>query len=226
MEYQGVVISVEVHMPEKFKPDTHSKGKLSDGFRKADQGQNYSELTEEHVFNYGLKDGAENIGQISRTNETDDARNTGPDSKSKKEKFRQLIEKITNDFYNDMIFWSLSDFKEHGQAYRDWLNEKASDAYENEDYETFQSLSEQAELMYKKEQNILSNMSLSEEEKKLVLIELWKEQDPKLVEEFIAEYKTVASDVAIEKKNSFDDNIKNPEVETLKDSTTIPGLKI
>ena len=123
--------------------------------------------------NYNMRgDSDDSIGRIT-TNANQKDKNSKYHSKKEKQ-LRQLIEKITSDFYSNMSLWSLSDFQTHGNAYRDWLHEQANEAYENGDYNTFKSLTEQAEEMYDKEQGIVNDLSLTEEEKKLALIELWK----------------------------------------------------
>ncbi|MCB1531519.1 MAG: hypothetical protein KDJ35_01485 [Alphaproteobacteria bacterium] len=68
---------------EAFKPQDSLKGFLSTQFEEraaddkgwaADQSLSHREQTEEHAFHYGMKDGASSIGQISRTNENEEAR--------------------------------------------------------------------------------------------------------------------------------------------------------
>ena len=176
--------------------------------------------------NYNMRgDSDDSIGRITtNANQKDKS----PKYLSKKEKqFRQIIEKMTSDLYNSMSLWSLSDFQTHGNAYRDWLHQQANEAYEDGDYDTFKSLTEQAEKMYDKEQKIINDLSLTDEEKKLALIELWEEQDQALVEEFITEYKDLASDVVLKKDNSYDDGIENPKVATPEENTmVVKGLNI
>ncbi len=176
--------------------------------------------------NYNMRgDSENNIGRIATNAHQQDKSDEYLSKKGKQ--FRQLIEKMVSDFYTNMSLWSLSDFQDNGKAYRNWLHKQANKAYGNGNYDTFKSLTEQAEEMYGKEQKIINDLSLTEEEKKQALTELWEEQDQELVEEFIEEYKGLASDVALKKDNSYDKSIENLEVATPEQNATlVKGLNI
>ena len=173
-------MSHQTHIPDEFKPAIGAKGSLSESFWAADQGPNHNEITEDHAFNYGMKDGAGAIGQIGRINENDDARDIGSDGKSKKEKERRLqdiINKVLQDLYDNMDTWSADDFKDFNKAVADKYREKMRATYDAGDFALYATYSDDLNEFLEKSDAIWDDPNITEEEKKEANEELFKEQD-------------------------------------------------
>lgn len=189
-----------------------------------DNGPSHKDKLEDDVFQYGIKDSANEIGQIARTNESLENHQI----KLRKKKWESFLRNAVNDFYKNMISWSLDDFIDHGHAYRAWLNEEAQAAYDAGDIETGNRLSDLAHEFYIQEQSILNDPNLDEAEKKRQLKALWEDQEQALIEQFIQEYDTPASRSLLQEKNrAYRASIEKPDIDTTahNNSITVPGLK-
>ena len=80
---------------------------------------------------------------------------------------------------------------------------------------------------FEKEQAILNDNNLDENQKKEALEELWKDQNQEIIEEFIVQYQGQTSKVVINKKTNFDnqvDDVNHTKIES--NEITIPGIKL
>jgi len=175
---------------------------------------------------YAVRGDIEDIGRIA-TNSTQELGGERSPEKSKKRRLEDQIIRMTNDFYNNMANWSLMDFRANNVAYRGWLNEQAQIAYENGNIEKGNSLSEIAHEFFEKEQAILNDTTLDENQQKEALKELWKDQNQEIIEEFIVQYSGQTSEVVINKKTNFDNQVEDVNHAKIESNEiTIPGIKL
>lgn len=168
---------------------------------------------------YAMRGEIEDIGRIA-TNAQQEFRGERSAAKRQRRRREDRLVRMTRDFYYNMDNWSMADFKTNGTIYRGWLNEQAELAYESGNTQKGNTLSETAHEFFIKEQEILGNDELNEEQKKVALKELWKDQDQELIEEFVAEFDGKTSDFAKDKLMEIErEGLKDPNIEEKSSNT-------
>ena len=180
-----------------------------------DQGMSHAELIEDHAFNYGMKDGAGEIGLIARANEQDSAGDIDSDGESKKKKERclqDIIDRAMDSFFNDMDNWSAQDFQDFNTRFANKLREKAKEAYEAGDYALYATLSDRADEYLEQAQAIWDGPG-TDGEKREANKELAKDQDPDTV--ILVAYEMDEENITPEGQAALDElvNLHNPAPE-------------
>lgn len=190
----------------------------------AEDGVDFAQLQKIKDHNYAVGGKQADVGRIE-TNASQDSAETKEVKEKKKneaQRLRELLNKDVQGFYDDMATWTLADFTAHGNAYTAGLHEKAQEEYAAGNVEEGDRLSKIADDFHEREQEIMNDPNLSDDQKKEALTELWKDQPQDLIAEFVDLHKDVASDVAIDKYNEYNNSqLTQAEQELDNESVTI-----